>query len=508
MIIIISSKIGQSDIAASLGKPEYSYYFLMKEFVPALEKIGTVVEAVSFEDIDSLYTCYQLQNEQVIFLSFTPPHQTPMHLKCPTFCVFAWEFNRIPDNHADQSNSWHHVLSHLRGAIALSQEAAEAVRISMGANYPVISLPAPLWDKYAAHNEQPEFNLDLGLRVLEFQGEVIDSPTLGLSADGLAGKPLVSLRPQIQPLKKTFLTRLNDKWGTTKKLAVGWWNEVAPHFFSPALRAESPSTKAEYHTQHYTAHTAKKQLLKISGVVYTSIINPEDGRKNWIDLISAFCWAFKNTRDATLVVKMIHSNPEVYKTKVMTHLSRLSPFKCRVIVINCFLESSEYQKLINISTFYVNTSACEGYCLPLVEHLCKGKPGISPIHTAMRDYLNSDNAIPIQSSAEPASFLHDNASRLITRRYRLNWESLVEAYLSSHEIAIHNPQRYKEMSVEASRRMLNFCSVDRVANQLHSFLNGAEITKTKSDINTPNENTDLFGNHGRNNQTKLGTTRI
>jgi len=32
MIILISSKISQTDIQASLGKPEYSYFFLMKEF--------------------------------------------------------------------------------------------------------------------------------------------------------------------------------------------------------------------------------------------------------------------------------------------------------------------------------------------------------------------------------------------------------------------------------------------------------------------------------------------
>src|SRR5690606_16968558 len=121
---------------------------------------------------------------------------------------------------------------------------------------------------------------------------------------------------------------------------------------------------------------------KLSGVVYTSVLNPEDGRKNWIDLISAFCWAFKNEVNATLIVKMVHADIESYRTQVMTHLSRLAPFKCRVVIVHGYLTDAEYKDLIKASTFYVNSSACEGLCLPLVEYLCSGRPAISPLHTA------------------------------------------------------------------------------------------------------------------------------
>ena len=42
MIILVNSKITCSSIQSSLGKPEYSYYFLLKQFMPALEHFAQV----------------------------------------------------------------------------------------------------------------------------------------------------------------------------------------------------------------------------------------------------------------------------------------------------------------------------------------------------------------------------------------------------------------------------------------------------------------------------------
>lgn len=67
MIIIVSSKIGRDSINASLGKPEYSYYFLLKEFLPAIKQIGTLVEASTPDEVDALYDQYRSQGEDVIF---------------------------------------------------------------------------------------------------------------------------------------------------------------------------------------------------------------------------------------------------------------------------------------------------------------------------------------------------------------------------------------------------------------------------------------------------------
>lgn len=489
MIILVSSKISQIDIHDSLGKPEYSYFFLMKEYIPALERVGKVIIVDDLVQVDDLYSQHLALGEQVVFLSFSPPHQTPIGLRCPTYCVFAWEFDCIPEEAlgGDPRHDWRYVFSRIAGAIALSQEAATAVVRAMGETYPVIALPAPLWDRYSDFGKAaPAGPLPvLDMRQLTFVGHAIDSPLLGLSADGLAQQPVPVLQEQVVQA----LTGWPLRFATTRALAAGWWREAVEPFLSGAqvdcvdskMPAPAPSVlQLETIEQPIEVKSSlPSQLVKLSGVVYTSVLNPEDGRKNWIDLISAFCWAFKDEGDATLIVKMVHSDPESYRIKVMTHLSRLSPFKCRVLVVHGYLETEEYRRLIEVSTFYVNSSACEGLCLPLVEYLCSGKPAISPLHTAMLDYVNADMAVLVKSSTEPASFLHDPANRLRTRRYRQSWDSLVQAYQTSYQIATCEPERYRQMSLAARSGLRDFCSVERVSRTLTVFL-ASRVAETGS----------------------------
>ena len=486
MIILISSKISHEDIESSLGKPEYSYFFLMKEFLPALERVGTVIVVDDAEQIDDLYAQNVALGEQVVFLSFSPPHQTPTELRCPTYCVFAWEFDSIPDKAwgSDPRSDWRYVFSRISGAIALSQEAAKAVTQTMGDGYPVIALPAPLWDRHADLSPPEGLLPVLNMRQLMFVGQVIDSPQLGLSADGLVRQAAPKTSA---PLTTPSLSGWPMRRAITRALLNGWWSEAVEPFLRPPAAAATGSEAVARPSSHSDIPTATKPvlqplLLKLSGVVYTCVLNPEDGRKNWIDLISAFCWAFKNEGDATLILKMVHSDPESYRINVMTHLSRLSPFKCRVLVVHGYLEADEYRRLIEVSTFYVNSSACEGLCLPLVEYLCSGKPAISPLHTAMLDYVDADMAVLVKSSTEPASFLHDPANLLRTRRYRQSWESLVQAYETSYQIAASEPERYQQMSVAARSRLREFCAVEHVSLKLAAFLanNVAEKSSIES----------------------------
>ena len=44
MLIIIHSETNQHTIAQNLGRSEYSYYFVLKEYRPVLERLGRVIE--------------------------------------------------------------------------------------------------------------------------------------------------------------------------------------------------------------------------------------------------------------------------------------------------------------------------------------------------------------------------------------------------------------------------------------------------------------------------------
>ena len=73
-------------------------------------------------------------------------------------------------------------------------------------------------------------------------------------------------------------------------------------------------------------------------------------------------------------------------------LSRLSPFKCRVICVGDFLDDLQYTRLVIASDFYFNTSLNEGLCIPLVEFLCSGVPAVARDHCNAR-YLNDEYAL-------------------------------------------------------------------------------------------------------------------
>lgn len=468
MIILVASKIDQASIHSSLGKPEYSYFFLMKDFLPVLERLGRVQVVHSLVEIERLTAQYQAAGESVVFLSFSPPHQTPLRLTCPTLSVFAWEFDSLPCVAWDENpqNDWRYAFAHLRGAISTSREAAALVEDAMSPDYPIIALPAPVWDRYRGDPAAVRSSPQLGERQFPFAGLVIDSPTLGLSADGLVRKPGVAEPTPVAQApapKRARDDRFSRAWRETKALARGWWWEVG----LPALVVDTPQPQD---APPAPASAPQAVPISVTGVVYTTVLNPADSRKNWVELITAFCWAFKDRDDATLIVKMTHHDLEYYRIVLMTLLSRLAPFSCRVVVLHGFLEDQQYRQLIEASSYYVNASSGEGLCLPLMEFLSAGKPAIAPTHTAMADYVDERLAFRVKCALEPFCWPHDPTGIFMTHRHRLNWQSLVEAYRHSYRVAKDEPERYREMARQADARMQVFASIERVAGPLGAFL--------------------------------------
>jgi glycosyltransferase involved in cell wall biosynthesis len=152
-------------------------------------------------------------------------------------------------------------------------------------------------------------------------------------------------------------------------------------------------------------------------------------------------------------------------------LTKLSPFKCRVIALYGYLSDDEYAALVSASTYYVNTSLCEGQCLPLVEFLNEGVPAIAPNNTAMTDYIADDVAFVVKSyPGVPTMWPHGDNEINRTSYNQLDWESLVEAYRRSYAVAHHNSERYEHMSQCARRTIQSYCGNETVLAALHRFL--------------------------------------
>jgi glycosyltransferase involved in cell wall biosynthesis len=215
--------------------------------------------------------------------------------------------------------------------------------------------------------------------------------------------------------------------------------------------------------------------VHLDGMIYTTVFNPMDGRKNWPDLVSAFVWAFRNSVDVTLVFKVIHSDFEKVRGIITDEVLKLLPFKCRVVILRGYLNDAEYAKLIRESTYVVNTSYAEGQCLPLAEYMSAGTPAISPAHTAMEDYITENNSFVVRSSAEGSFWQHDIRQAFRTMRYRIDWESLCKAYLDSYQVAKNDPARYARMSRSAVESLQGYCSQALIEERLKSVLRARVI---------------------------------
>jgi glycosyltransferase involved in cell wall biosynthesis len=519
MNFILYSDVNDRSISQSLGRAEYSYYFVLKAYRPVLESLGQVHVVSSAAEVDPLYRQLQQAGQDSLFLSFAPPHKTPTDLQCPVVCVIAWEYDSIPVDPRDKDSrhDWSQVLARHGRAITLSSHTAQAIRRTMGEDFPVLVLPTPLWEGFTGVREQyPASPVNPGA-LLQIKGCIIDSRTLGLSADGLiAPTPNEPVSEPDEPLdvavpsepapppeltlrRRAFITKhyLREGWRATatpnehrplfllKHNLLLWYREAVRDLLPIALRrqlfrlrapaaapllpADSEAPAVAEHPQASLPDTSATVQVEVSGVVYVSVFNPEDGRKNWHHLITAFCWAMRDVEDATLVLKMTQNDLATYYVHLITLLSQLSPFACRVVVMHGYLQDDEFARLYGAASFYVNASRCEGLCLPLMEFMSCGRPVIAPDHTAMHDYIDERVGFIVKSSREPTIWPDDVQILYRTLRHRPDWGSLKTAYENSYAMAKNDPAAYQAMALAANERMREYCSFAPVQLRMAQF---------------------------------------
>ena len=415
MVIIVYSAETKDSIKANIGIVDYSYYFVLVKYKKVLETFARVIEVRNPEqEVDAIYNKCQAKGESCLFLSFTPPFKTATELRCPTICVLAWEYATIPtDNWAgDDRNDWRTIFRKHGCAITHSNFAVRAIRKAMGEDFPVWSIPSPLWDEYTKLYQKGKAKaVSRGLD-LSYKGVLID---------------FQGCKASVEEGKETFFI-------------------------------EKRSTNEEKINAH------------LEGIIYTSVFNPNDGRKNWMDLLWGYCYAFRDISDVTLVMKLVYFNFEEIRSSLINEIKKLAPFKCRVIVLDGYLDDEDYGRLIQESTYIVNTAYGEGQCLPLMEYMSAGTPAISPAHTAMEDYIDHLDAFVVQSSVEWYHWPHDPRHVLRTFRYRINWESLFNAYRESYDVAKNDPSRYARMSRKAVESLKVFCSAAVVKELLKQVI--------------------------------------
>jgi hypothetical protein len=209
--------------------------------------------------------------------------------------------------------------------------------------------------------------------------------------------------------------------------------------------------------------------LTLSGLVYTSIFNQSDRRKNARDLLSAFLFAFRDHPDVTLVLKLATSTQREF-----FEIQELGNFygelgirhRCRVVVLTDYLTEEQMHDLLRATTYYVNSSRAEGACLPLQQALAAGRPAIAPCHTAMADYMDDRVGFVVESHPEPTFWPHDPEHRYETSWHRIVWSDLRNQFLHSATLVEEDYAAYRALARSARTRMYAYASHEVVADAL------------------------------------------
>ncbi|HEY7155729.1 MAG TPA: hypothetical protein VH575_17330, partial [Gemmataceae bacterium] len=254
--------------------------------------------------------------------------------------------------------------------------------------------------------------------------------------------------------------------------AAGKWLErlelFAPPLLTRAIRFVTERLRGDRWRSY--VRRCRRQGVELSGVVYVCIFNPHDGRKNWQDLLTGFVSAFHDRPDATLLIKLITAEPLMVDRVLDFYRSVGLSHRCKIAFITDYLSDEHMLALVRASTYYLTTTRAEGNCLPLMNYLAAGRPGIAPCHTALADYFDADVGLTLPWHAEPAAWPQDNRVRLKTTWARLDWPTLVERLRESHALALHDRRAYDARADRARQRLRERASVESVQTQLHTAL--------------------------------------
>ncbi len=478
--VMLTAYMSGAPNGRNLGTCGYSYDFVVRAFAPLLKRWGELVEVPRPERrLEAEIQRARGRGLEPVHISFHALQHVCLSRRAANVVVPAWEFPDVPDHEFDNDarNNWVQTANQC-SLVIVGGPFTRDVLSRAGVQTPIRVVPVPNPQQYfEVSSWQPG------------QRRVLECPAYVLPQAGSPRPDTIRLHPQqgiedlprgpYPPKKRSPAAsgglKLRMKaavWDTYKRYIRPCMPTRFDHTLSAAARAGYTAWRTPYPT--YT----KSPRVELSGVVYTSIFAPADGRKNWEDLISAFLLALRDQEDATLVLKLISRDPAA-RNAVLFHYKRLDlHHRCKLVVITDFLPEEQMFALAEATTYYINATRAEGNCLPLMNYLAAGRPGVTPVHTAIGDYFNRDLGFAVQSHPEPAAWPQDLRHRCRTTWHRLVWPSLVDQIRASYEIAKSDRSAYQRLAAGAREKMAQWASTETVWPRLRAALQ--EVTAAKS----------------------------
>jgi hypothetical protein len=458
--LVVSTMYTDEELPTQIGREAYSYRFVQRAFATLVERWGKVVEINRAESrLDYALMKLRHQHLRPVHLSFLPLHLTYLTHQAANVVFPFWEFPDIPNQSFNHNlrNNWAHVAEHVDLLLTACNSTREAF-VSAGVQTPIRVVPVPIPAQYF---QVPDWRPD--------QKVVLDCPTYVLPGTTPTSSPTQS--SAWEPARFDGLG-----WKARAKQAYKWYVKprvpgVLDRCMALGVRALAASRAAQKAKEAVPIPAQPK--LELSGVVYTTILNPFDLRKNWQDLLTALLLGLGERPDVTLVFKLVvcpELTPQAINGMLDFYRQTGLDHRCKLAFLPDYLSEEQMARLAEASTYYVNSARAEGACLPLQNFLAARRPGISPLHTAMLDYFDEELGFRVDSHPEPASWPHDLQGRISTRWHRLVWQSLHDQLRASYDTVRQNVSHYRTVAARGRERMQDYASSERVWPRLAAAL--------------------------------------
>jgi len=457
--LIVSTYFKGATVGKGLGTAGYSYEFVRQLFAPLMKRWGEVVFVKNaVREVEPVGRQMRDRNLTPIHVSFVACQDLYLSPSMSNVVVPAWEFPDVPGVPFDDNpqNDWIATSNRCDLVIAHVPFTARAL-IASGVTVPVREVPVPMPAEYFA----------VPMRSGRAEETVIEAAGYsfaGAEPKETAGQTAIALG-QSRSVKASLRASIRSGLGIGKKTV----KRLTPDFIWSSMQL----VKSEYRRQKAIKNIDHPLTspIPLSGVVYTSIFNPADGRKNWRDLITGFVAAMKDCDDATLVLKLVTRDPEFfYDVFDCYRKTTVIPHRCKVVMIRDYLSDEQMMNLLRASSYYVTTTRAEGNCLPLMNYLAAGRPGISPSHSAIGDYFDDEVGFVVDSYTTPAYWPQELRPKYRTSWNQMIWPSFVEQLRQSYRIAKHDRRAYERLSQNARSRMFDWLSEERVYPLLRDAL--------------------------------------
>jgi glycosyltransferase involved in cell wall biosynthesis len=503
-------------IRNTLGSAAYSYFFVFEALAPVLETMGTwrIIEHPE-SSLPFAAARAEADGYQPVHLALNPPQDVYLTPALPNVIFPFWEFPDIPnrDFEYDTRQNWVRVCRRADLIVTACNFTRDAFRRT-GVDVPISVVPVPLRpEQFEIPAWDPKHSWTLTCRHVSWGGPETTNPLVEEDEDptddplptpvptagrvGLKRRGYLAARRLFRKVYPWLGTTTLERIARIRKYvhlttggrpsmgrlgyAIGrdLYRKHVKRWLSQDALKEITRTKVR--TLKFLGREPVLALdpllpstpLTLSGLVYSSIFNLGDKRKNHHDLLSAYLLAFQDREDVTLVIKLatnpVREHHEIGLLEDMYELLGIS-HKCRLVVITDFLTSQQMDELMRVTTYYVNTSRAEGACLPLQQSLAAGRPSIAPDHTAMADFMDDQVGFVLRTFPEPTYWPHDPEMKTETYWNRMVWTDLRDQLIASADLVENDPTRYQEMAETAKARMASYATREVVEEALREAL--------------------------------------